>query len=170
MRKIHIYILLAIYILLTKCSVNYSFNSGGAIPEEAKYFSVSYFENNAQLASGVASQSFTEALRDVFNNQTKLTSTQSDGDLMFEGYISDYRTSPLSIQAGTDQAAQNRFTMSVFVKYINNLDEKKNFERTFTRFVDYPSDQDFNTIEENLLEEVNKQLVQDIFNASVGDW
>lgn len=161
---------IALIVFATSCSVNYSFNSGGSIPEDAKYFSVSYFENKSQFGSGIASQAFTQALIDVFNNQTKLTSTEEDGDLIFEGFITNYSTSPLAIQAGTETAAQNRFTMTVLVKYTNQIDEKKSFERSFTRFVDYPSDQDFNTIEETLLEEVNKQLVQDIFNASVGDW
>jgi uncharacterized protein YpuA (DUF1002 family) len=165
--KIALIFLLA---LMSKCSVNYSFNSGGSVPEGAKYFSVAYFENNSKLASGIASQAFTEALRDVFINQTKLNSTQEDGDLMFEGYISDYNVTPLSIQAGSETAAQNRFTMTVFVKYTNQLDETKNFERAFSRFVDYPANQDFNVVEESLLQEVNKQLTQDIFNASIGDW
>jgi hypothetical protein len=152
------------------CSVNYSFNSGGSIPDEAKVFSVGYFENKSALGSGLASQAFTQALIDVFINQTKLKNVQDEGDLQFEGFITDYRVEPLSIQAGSEQAAQNRFTMTVSVSYINTLDETKNFERTFTRFVDYPSNQDFNTIEESLLQEVNKQLTQDIFNASVGEW
>jgi hypothetical protein len=162
--------LLFVLTFLSRCSVNYSFNSGGSVPEGANEFSVAYFENKSALASGIASQAFTEALRDVFINQTKLNSVQEDGDLIFEGYISDYRVQPLSIQAGSETAAQNRFTMAVVVKYTNQLDETKNFERTFSRFVDYPANQDFNSIEESLLQEVNKQLVQDIFNASVGDW
>ena len=152
------------------CTVKYSTNSGGNIPEGANTFSVLYFENRAPLSSGVASQAFTEALKDVFINQTKLNLENEDGDLAFEGHISGYKVSPIAISAGAESAAKNRFTMAVKVNYINSLDEEKNFDRVFSRFVDFNADEDFSSIEETLLKEVNEQLTQDIFNASVGDW
>lgn len=167
------YIFIAFAVLISACTVSYSTNSGGNIPDEADTFSVLYFDNRAPLASGIASQQFTEALRDVFLNQTKLSLESENGDLAFEGYISEYKVAPIAIQGGNNElssAAKNRFTMSVMVTYINQFDEKKNFERSFSRFVDFDSDQDFSAIEIELLDEVNEQLVQDIFNASVGDW
>ena len=162
-----------ILLILNSCTINYSANSGGNIPDDAKTFSVIYFENRAPLSSGIASQAFTEDLKDVFINQTKLSLQNEDGDLSFEGYISQYKVTPISIQAGNESnasAAKNRFTMAVKVTYINLLDEEKNFERTFSRFVDFDSSEDFSSIEDRLLDEVNEQLTQDIFNASVGDW
>lgn len=155
---------------VSACTINYSTNSGGNIPEAAKTFSVSYFENNAPLASGIASQAFTQALQDRFINQTKLKIESEEGDLTFEGYISDYKVNPISIQSGTESASQNRFTMSVKVTYINQIDEEKNFDRVFSRFVDFSAEKEFSSIEEELLEELNEQLTQDIFNAAVGDW
>ncbi len=168
----HIAILIASISALA-CTINYSTNSGGNIPDSAKTFSVLYFENRAPLASGIASQAFTESLKDVFINQTKLSLEKEDGDLAFEGFISDYKISPIAIQNGTDQessATKNRFTMTVKVSYFNKFDEEKNFERSFSRFVDFDANKDFSSIEEELLDEVNEQLTQDIFNASVGDW
>lgn len=158
---------------LQSCTIRYSTNSGGNIPDEAKTFSVLYFENRAPLASGIASQAFTEDLRDVFINQTKLNLQSEDGDLAFEGFIKEYKVTPIAVQGSqntTASASKNRFTMSVQVTYINNFDEEKNFERTFSRFVDFDANNEFSSIEEQLIEEVNEQLVQDIFNASVGDW
>ena len=123
----HIFILLFLY-TTNSCSVSYGTNSGGNIPEAAKTFSVLYFENRAPLSSGVASQAFTEDLKDVFINQTKLSLEREDGDLAFEGYITGYKISPIAISAGTEtNAAKNRFTMTVKVIYVNNLDEEKKF-------------------------------------------
>lgn len=169
-RILHI-IIPTLLLLAQSCTINYGTNSGGNIPEEAKTFSVLYFENRAPLSSGIASQAFTEDLKDVFINQTKLNLEKEDGDLAFEGYITGYKVAPIAISAGNQStAAKNRFTMTVKVIYTNNFDEEKNFERSFSRFVDFNADQDFSSIEETLLEEVNEQLAQDIFNASVGDW
>jgi hypothetical protein len=44
------------------------------------------------------------------------------------------------------------------------------FERTFTRFADYTSDQDLLQVEDDLVREIGEQLSQDIFNATLGNW
>ena len=61
-------------------------------------------------------------------------------------------------------ASKNRLNISVKVKFINNLDEENNYDKTFSRYVDYDSYQDFSTIEESLNEEIINQLIEDIFN------
>ena len=108
---------------LTNCKVNYSL-SGATIPIEAKTVSVSFFTNNTTLGSPSISQKFTEKLRDVVSTQTNLALVKQSGDLQFEGVISDYNIAPVSIQS-TDQAALNRLTMTVNVKYQNKFDDTK---------------------------------------------
>jgi hypothetical protein len=56
------------------------------------------------------------------------------------------------------------------VKYVNTFEREKNFERSFSRFADYPADQNFTDAEPALIEEINAQLIQDIFDASLGAW
>lgn len=148
--------------------MNYSF-SGASIPPEAKTVSVIYFSNNASLAPPTLSQTFTEALRDKISTQTRLALVNKGGDLNFEGSIVGYTTNPVAIQS-TDQAALNRLTITVNVKYTCSFDEKKNFEQTFSRFFDYSSDQSLASIEEQLIRDINVQLVQDIFNKALNDW
>lgn len=157
-----------ILVLVPGCKIGYSF-SGAAIPPEAKTVSVQYFQNNASLAPPTLSQKFTEALRDKMSTQTRLALVSRGGDLAFEGSITGYSTAPIAIQS-TDQAALNRLTISVNVKYECAFDEKKNFEQTFSRFFDYPSNQSLAAVEEQLIQEINDQLVQDIFNRSLNDW
>ena len=96
--------------------------SGASIPPEAKTISVQYFQNLASLAPPTLSQTFTEALRDKLSSQTRLTLVNKAGDLAFEGSISGYSTAPISIQS-TDQAALNRLTITVNVKYTCSFDE-----------------------------------------------
>ena len=61
-------------------------------------------------------------------------------------------------------------TVSVVLTYINERDESLSSERTFSRYVDLPSDQDVFSQEEALIEELGHLLSQDMFNATLGNW
>jgi len=92
-----------------------------------------------------------------------------NGDLAFEGEITDYRTMPVAIQS--DQtAALNRLTITVNVRFTNKFEESNNFETKFTQYKDYPSEQDLNAVKQTLITEIVEMLVDDIFNKSVVNW
>lgn len=150
------------------CTATYSF-SGASISPEVKTVSVDFFPSVAPLAPPTASQAFTEALKDVFLSQTNLALVSSDGDLEFEGSITNYTTAPVAIQ-GNETAALTRVSMTVKVKFTNNFDETQSFETTFSRFEDVETSKDLLAEEENLLRSINDQLTQDIFNKSVTNW
>lgn len=146
----------------------YSF-SGASIPAEAKTVSVDYFPNHAQLVNPMLSNNLTNALRDAMTNQTTLDMVETGGDLAFEGEITDYRTNPVAITSG-QTAAMNRLTVTVKVRFSNRLDDTKDFEQTFSRYEDYPSDQDLNAVQEALTTTITEQLVEDIFNKALVNW
>ena len=135
----------------------------------ASSFSVDYFKPNTPLATPLLAQRFTESLKDLILQQSPLNLTKRDGDLTYEGAIIGYDISPSAVQAN-ETASQNRLTITVKVKYTNTIEKEKSFERTFSKFADYPSNQDLFAIEDQLIEEINDQLTQDIFNASLGNW
>lgn len=153
--------------LCTRCGI-YSF-SGASIPAEAKTVSVQYFPNQAQLINPLLSENFTTALRDAIMNQTSLDMVDSGGDLSFEGEIVDYRTTPVAITAG-QTAALNRLTITVNVRFVNNFDESKNFETKFSNYVEYPSDQELNSVQESLTATIVEALVEDVFNKALVNW
>jgi len=162
--------LLSVMLMLTAfagCRV-YSF-TGASISPDIKTFSIQYFQNRAPLVQPALSQVFTEKLRDKFVSQTSLTETRDNGDLQFDGYISDYRTVPTAIQ-GNEQAALNRLTITVLVKFVNTKDEKQSFESSFSRFADYDSQKSLTSVEASLIDEICNQLVDDIFNKAVINW
>jgi hypothetical protein len=150
------------------CRPHYSL-SGITIPAEAKTVSVQYFQNLSSLAPPTYSQQFTEALRDKLSAQTRLALVSKGGDLSFDGNVTNYYTSPIAIQS-TDQAALNRLTITVNVKYACAFDEKKNFEQSFTRYSDYNSTQSLAEVETELIQLINDQLTQDICNRALNDW
>jgi hypothetical protein len=170
-RKIHHGLLHLISILaglsLAGCGV-YSF-TGASIPPAAKTISITYFVNNAQYVEPSLSQSLTDALRDRFLAQTDLDFVTEGGDLQLEGSITDYSTKPIAIQ-GNETAALNRLSIAVKVKYTNLLDPSKDFDIPFTRYEDYPSNQDLSAVKEQLIATINEYLVDDIFNKAVVNW
>lgn len=155
-------------LVLSSCKIHYSF-SGASVSPDVKTVSIQTFKNNASLAPPTLSQSLTEAVKDIFTSQTNLGIVSSSGDLNFEGEITNYLTSPVAIQSN-DQAALNRLTISVSVKFSNAKDEKQNFETSFSRYADYSSSQNLSSVQESLIEEINKQLTQDIFNKAMINW
>lgn len=157
----------ALALLCHSCGI-YSF-SGASIPAEAKTISVDYFPNHAQLVNPLLSDHLTNALRDAMTNQTTLDMVESDGDLAFEGEIVDYNTVPTAITSG-QTAAMNRLTVKVKVRFSNRLDETKDFEQTFSRYEDYPSDQELTSVQESLTSVIIEQLVEDIFNKALVNW
>lgn len=168
MRRYRIHIVcLIVATLCTRCGI-YSF-SGASIPAEAKTVSVQYFPNQAQLINPTLSNNFTTALRDAITNQTSLDMVDSNGDMAFEGEIVDYRTSPVAITAG-QTAALNRLTITVNVRFVNLFDETKNFETRFSNYIDYPSDQELNSVQESLTASIIEALVEDVFNKAFVNW
>ena len=152
---------------LAGCGV-YSF-TGASIPPDAKTISITYFVNNADYVEPVLTSSLTNALRDRFSNQTPLVMISENGDLQIEGVITEYSTRPIAIQ-GNETAALNRLTITVKVKFTNLIEPARDFETSFSRFEDYPSDQDLSQVKDVLIPEIAEALVDDIFNKSVVNW
>ena len=158
---------IAIIFGISSCGI-YSF-SGASISSEVKSVSINPFENVASLAPPVLSNTLTEALKDKFSSETKLIPLNSDGDLIFSGRITNYSINPIAIQAD-ETASKNRLSITVKVKFVNITDEETNYDKTFSRYADYESSQDFTSIEESLNEEIVFQLIDDIFNEAFTNW
>ncbi len=166
--KVHIFIIIVFALTINSCKVKYSLN-GATIPIEAKTVSVAFFANNTTLGSPSISQKFTEKLRDVVSTQTNLALMKQNGDIQFMGSITDYNVAPVAIQSN-DQAASNRLTITVNVKYINKFDASKNFEQNFSRYADFKASTSISSQEDVLLTEINRQLTEDIFNKAFNNW
>jgi len=161
---------------LISCSLpKYSFKPAGKgnqkkIPAET--LQIDFFENSSALASSSVTASFTESLRDLMQAQTSLSLVSENGEVVFSGNIKEYTISPVNIQAETESAAQNRLTMVVTVnEYFPLRDSLPMNNHRFSAFIDYNSSDDFNSIEESLIESLNYQLTQDIFDKAFGgEW
>ncbi|MEM0933709.1 MAG: LptE family protein [Bacteroidota bacterium] len=151
-----------------------AYNFSGADIGTAESFQVNFFQNYADQSPGSVivpslDRDFTLALQDLINNLTSLSLTGSDGDLLYEGEIVEYRVTPMT--ATSDQlAAQNRLTMSVNVRFFNKTKEDADFEKRFSFFFDFDDGEDLTSIQAEAHEEIFDRITQDIFNASLGNW
>jgi len=160
---------IAVIFLLTfsGCSV-YNFTGTGKI--DAKTFQVSFFPNNAELIEPGLDRTFTLALQDLIQNQTNLNLIKNNGDLSYEGEITDYRITPMTATAD-QQASQNRLTIRINVRFANKNKETDNFEKQFEFFYDYPASKQLTgATKDAAFKEILDRITQDIFNESLAKW
>lgn len=162
-------LLFAVLLPMAGCRLSVSL-TGSDIDARAKTVYIQTFRNNATLVNPTLSQEFTNALKDRVQSQTPLSIIDTqNGDYSIEGEITGYSINPVAIQ-GNETAAMNRLTITVNVRFTNKFDEKKNFEQTFSRYIDYNSSQNFTAIESSLVNEINDALTEDIFNKAFVNW
>lgn len=115
-------------------------------------------------------RTFTVALQDLIQNQTVLTLTNTNADLVYEGEITEYRISPMTATA--DQtAAQNRLYISIRVRFTNKNKSEDDFEQSFSHFYDYPANEQLMGARLNgAIDEIYERITQDVFNASLAKW
>lgn len=166
----HRRLLLAILVLFSTwgCSVKYSF-TGASISPEVKTVSVAYFQNLSPQVNPSLSSLFSEELKNRFVSQTSLDLVSDFGDLNFSGEIKNYQISPIAIQ-GNETSASNRLTITIRVKFVNTKDTKQNFDKSFTRYEDFTSQQQFSAVENELVKTIVDKLVEDVFNSAVANW
>ena len=170
--KCKLYIILLIVLHIHGCG-NYSF-TGASIPEGTKSFQVNLFENNSGNNVGSIfepglDRDFTIALQNILENQTNLEMLQSNGDLLYEGEIVEYRVSPMTATANLD-AAQNRLTITINVIFTNFNSEEDNFEQRFSFYFDFPAAEQLVSVKNEAHEIIFERITQDIFNASLAKW
>jgi len=168
MKKYKFLLLIVCTLSVLSCGI-YSF-TGTNLNENVKTVQIDYFQNNATLVEPSLSQTFTTMFRDLFDTQTNLTSVSSNGDLQFEGEITGYRINPMTATA-EQTAAQNRLTITVNVRFYNNIVEEDNFEQNFSHYYDYGANvQLTGGLLDDAFKEIIERIAQDIFNASVAKW
>ncbi|KQN34547.1 hypothetical protein ASE92_13205 [Pedobacter sp. Leaf41] len=167
--KIKIFAILLIAVL-SSCSYKFS----GASTEGLKTVIVRTFENNAPLVVPNLNNQLTEALKTRIRNQTNLSVSTTEADAVFEGRITGYDIKPVALQSSsTPTAGANRLTVTVSIKYVNNVagKEKESFEESFTKFFDFPlNGASIQAALPNALDQINKQLTEDIFNRAFAQW
>ena len=151
---------------ISSCGI-YNFTGGST--GNAKTFQVNFFQNRAPLIEPGMDREFTFYLQDLINNQTNLSLTNSNGDLVYEGEITNFTVAPMAATAD-QRAAQNRLTVTVNVRFTNNKEEDKDFEKQFSHYYDFPANAQLSSVKSAAVGAIFERIGQDIFNASLANW
>lgn len=142
---------------------------GIAIDPSTNTFYVAVFENTANNVVANLDQDFTEALRRKIRDNSRLRFTELEPDIEFSGAITSYRITAQAPQAG-ETVSFNRLTINVSVDYVNNQKEDDKWTKTFSFFENFEASQNILDIQDGLIQSINDELVERIFNDAFTSW
>ena len=172
MRTISLYLLsatLLLTVLLTGCSIRYRFNGASIDYSTTKSISIADFPNMAALVYPSLSNDFSEALRDLFGRQTRLQILRRGGNLELEGEITDYVLTPMAIAADS-YSSETKLTMTVRVRFTNNVAPEESFEKTYTAYQTFDANKLLTEVQEELCATMITEITESIFNDTVAKW
>ena len=155
--------------LATSCVPKYTFNGASIDYTKTKTIQINDFPIRSSYVWGPMGPLFNNALKDEFANHTRLVQVKRNGDLKIEGEIIQYTQRNKSVSS-EGYSAQVELTMTVSVRFTNNVNHKEDFERQFSASQTYESTQNLNSVQEELVTQMTKDLVEQIFNATVANW
>lgn len=154
---------------LTACSVSYKFNGASIDYTKTKTITIADFPIRASYVWGPMQSIFNNELKDIFANHTRLTQVKRNGDLKIEGEITQYNQRNKSVSS-EGYSAQTELSMTVNVRFTNNINHSEDFEKQFTATATYETTQSLNSVQEELVTEMVKSITDQIFNATVANW
>jgi hypothetical protein len=151
------------------CTVSYKFNGAALDYNVYKTIFVSNFPIRAALVYPPLQQTFENELLDYISRNTRLRIVDTSADLQMEGEITGYSLSP---QAVTEDAyaSKTRLTITVRVKYTDSKQDGKDIDQTFSAYRDFDSSEMLTDVQDELCSQISKELVDLIFNATLGNW
>ena len=155
--------------VVTACSVSYKFNGASIDYTKTKTIQIAEFPIRSSYVWGPMGPLFNNELKDKFNSHTRLIQVKRDGDLKLEGEITRYDQRNKSVSS-EGYSAQTELSMTVNVRFTNNKNHAEDFEQQFTATQTYESTRSLNSVQEDLVGLMVKDICEQIFNATVANW
>lgn len=162
-------LLLLMTSLLHSCSVSYKLNGASIDYTKTKTIQINDFPIRATYVWGPMGPMFNNELKDIFANHTRLQQVKRNGDLKIEGEITQYQQRNKSVSS-EGYSAQTELSMTVNVRFTNNINHTEDFEKQFSATATFDTTQNLSSVQESLVEEMIKNITEQIFNATVANW
>ncbi|MCR5579654.1 MAG: hypothetical protein K6F74_10705 [Prevotella sp.] len=156
-------------LFITSCSVSYKFNGSNIDYTKTKTIQIAEFPIRSSYVWGPMGPMFNNALKDKFRTRTKLTQVKRNGDLILEGEITKYDQRNKSVSA-EGYSAQTELSITVNVRFTNNVNHNEDFEQQFTAQQSYDTTQSLTSVQDELVGQMIKDICDQIFNATVANW
>ena len=169
--KTHIFIipLLLVCLIAAACKVSVSLNGTSINYDEIKSISFDKFPIRSAYVWSPMESMFYNTLVDAYSQKTKLKVLKRNGDLQLAGEITEYSQINKSVSA-EGYSAQTQLKVTVNVRFTHTKDRSKDFEKQFSATAEYDSKLQLQSVQEELVTEILKDIVDQIFNATVADW
>lgn len=170
MKRLKLILLACMLVLLASCSFKgYKFNGASVDYSKTKTIQIADFPIRSSYVWGPMGPLFNNRLKDQFADHTKLIQVKRNGDMKIEGEITQYTQRNKAVTSeGT--SAQTELSMTVNVRFTNTKNHAEDFERQFTATSSYETTRSLNSVQEELVMQMTKDLVDQIFNATVANW
>jgi DNA-binding NtrC family response regulator len=162
-------LVLVLFIASFFMSSCYTFNGASIDYTKTKTIQIADFPIRSNYVWGPMASIFNNQLKDQYANHTKLIQVKRNGDLKVEGEITRYEQRNKSVSA-EGYSAQTELSMTVNVRFTNNAKHDEDFERQFTATSTYETTQSLNSVQEELVTQMVKDITDQIFNATVANW
>lgn len=167
-RYLHILFPVFLLLMLTACSVSYKFTGTSINYDIIKTIQIDKIVNRAPYGWAPMEAMFNNKLQDQYVNQTRLKLVKRGGDLHVAGEIIGYDQYNKSISAD-GFSSQVQLKMTVNIRFVNSK-TNQTWEKQFSATSQYDSNQQLSAVQETLVNEMIKDLCDQIFNATVADW
>lgn len=155
--------------LVSACSIKYRLDGASIDYTKTKTIQIVDFPIRSSYVWGPMGPMFNNQLKDVFANHTRLIQVKRNGDLRIEGEIIQYSQRNKAVSS-EGYSAQTELSITVNVRFTNNANHKEDFERQFTATSSYETTRSLNSVQEQLVSEMVKDLTDQIYNATVANW
>ena len=169
-KNISILALLFLTAVFQACTISYKFNGSALNYDVYKTINIGEFPIRAALVYPPLQQTFENRLMDVIGRQTRLQIQDTNNtSLEMTGEITGYSLSPQAV--GEDAyATETRLTITVRVKYTDNVNPSNSIDQTFSAYRQFSSSVMLTDVQDDLCREISEELVDLIFNATLGNW
>lgn len=163
------YAALITMMMLSGCVISYKFNGASIDYSKTKSISIADFPNVAPLVYAPLSTNLSDGLRDLFQRQTRLEVLRRGGNLELEGEITGYQLTPMAVSADS-YAAETKLTMTVRVRFTNNINPEESFEKTYTAYQTFDASLMLNDVQDELCNTMITEIAELIYNDTVAKW
>jgi hypothetical protein len=155
--------------MFSGCVISYKFNGASIDYSKTKSISIADFPNVAPLVYAPLSTNLSDGLRDLFQRQTRLEVLRRGGNLELEGEITGYQLTPMAVSADS-YAAETKLTMTVRVRFTNNINPEESFEKTYTAYQTFDASLMLNDVQDELCNTMITEIAELIYNDTVAKW
>ena len=157
------------FLTLTACKITVTLNGAPIDYNVYKTIHVGEFPIRAALVYAPLQTTFENELLNYITRNTRLQTTDGASDLSLEGEITQYNLTPQAVTENA-YASQTRLTIGVRIRYTDNQNDKNSVDQTFTAYRDFDASQLLIDVQDQLCQEISEELVELIFNSTLGNW